>query len=46
MIPALRKKIESTLVGLKTLLQSDLDEDTTFAVEEVKAADIHLAYPI
>lgn len=39
MVPELNKKIQTTLNGLKELLSSDLDEDTTSAKEVAEEAE-------
>ncbi|KAA8916488.1 hypothetical protein TRICI_001351 [Trichomonascus ciferrii] len=39
MVPELNKKIQTTLNGLKDLLSSDIDEDTTAAKEVVQEAE-------
>lgn len=39
MVPELNKKIQTTLDGLKDLLSSDLDEDTSAAKEVVQEAE-------
>lgn len=39
MAPELEKKVQTTLNGLKKLLESNVDEDTTAAKEKVKEAE-------
>lgn len=39
MAPELEKKVQTTLNGLKKLLEGNVDEDTTTAKEKVKEAE-------
>lgn len=42
MVPELNKKIQTTLDGLKDLLSSDLDEDTSAAKDVIQEAETFL----